>query len=85
MAPLRSACPPRFTSDGKAISYVVLQRGIEYIWPQPLDGSAGRQLTNFKSEKIRDFRWSPEGKKLGLIRGHDDSDADVVLLRDTSH
>ncbi len=40
------------------------------------------QLTDFRSEDINEFRWSPDGKKLALARGH--SDADVVLLRDTA-
>ena len=41
----------------------------------------GKQLTNFKSERIADdFQWSPDGKQLGMIRGHIDSD--VVLIRD---
>jgi serine/threonine protein kinase len=45
------------------------------------DGSPGRQITNFKSEQITDFHWSFDGSKLGLIRGHTDSD--VVLLQES--
>ncbi len=46
----------------------------------PLDGSPGKQITDFKSEHINDFHWSFDGSKLGVIRGHTDSD--VVLIRD---
>ena len=69
-----------FSPDGKAIVYPTREGGVDNLWEQPLDGSAGKQLTNFTSEHIWDFRWAPDGKQLGLIRGHTDSD--VVLIRD---
>jgi eukaryotic-like serine/threonine-protein kinase len=69
----------RFTRDGKGVVYVIRENGIDNLWQQPLDGSAGKQLTSFKSEHIFDFHWSPDGSKLALVRGHDDSD--VVLMR----
>ena len=69
-----------YSPDGKAIEYVVRENGIDNIWRQPLDGSAGKWETEFKSEHIGAFRWSPDGKRLALVRGHTDSD--VVLLRD---
>jgi len=47
---------------------------------QPLDGSPGKQITDFPSEHINDFRWSFDGTKLALARGHVDSD--VVLIHD---
>jgi eukaryotic-like serine/threonine-protein kinase len=71
----------RFTHDGKAVVYPVRDQGIDNLWLQPLDGSPGKQLTNFKSEQITDFHWSFDGSKLGLIRGHTDSD--VVLLEES--
>jgi Tol biopolymer transport system component len=73
--------PTRFTNDGKAVVYPIRENDAFNLWLQPLDGSAGRQLTNFKSEHIIDFRWSFDGSKLALFRGH--SDSDVVLIRDT--
>jgi hypothetical protein len=45
-----------------------------------LDGSPGKQITNFKSERIMDIHWSFDGSKLGLVRGHTDSE--VVLLEE---
>jgi len=56
--------------------------GFSNIWVQPLDGSPGRQITNFKSGTFRRFSWSPDGKSLALIR--DVSQSDVVLLREAS-
>jgi serine/threonine protein kinase len=72
--------PIRFSHDGKAVVYTFRHGGVDDLWLQPLDGSAGTQLTDFKSEHIIDFHWSFDGTKLGLIRGHTDSD--VVLIRD---
>jgi len=70
--------PLRFSHDGKAVVYPFRTNDVDNLWSQPLDGSAGRQITNFHSEHILDFHWSPDGSKLGLIRGHTDSD--VVLI-----
>jgi eukaryotic-like serine/threonine-protein kinase len=71
----------RFSRDGKAIVYAIHENGVENLWQQPLDGSPGKQLTSFTSERILDFHWSPDGKQLALVRGHTDSD--VVLMHDT--
>jgi serine/threonine protein kinase/Tol biopolymer transport system component len=70
----------RFSTDGKAVVYPVRALGVDNLWLQPLDGSPGKQITDFKAEHIYDFHWSFDGSKLGLIRGH--TDADVVLIRD---
>jgi eukaryotic-like serine/threonine-protein kinase len=66
--------------DGKGVVYPVRENGIDNLWLQPLDGSKGRQITDFTSEHIFDFHWSFDGKQLALVRGH--TDADVVLIRD---
>src|SRR5262245_43308159 len=71
----------RFTADGKSVAYPVKENGVDNVWVQPLDGAPGRQITNFKSEQILSFHWSLDGKKLGILRGHTDSD--VVLLQES--
>jgi len=71
----------QFTPDGKAVAYNVREKGVDNIWVQPLDGSAGRQITKFDSEQILSFHWSPDSKNLGILRGHTDSD--VVLLQES--
>ena len=74
--------PLRFSRDGKAVIYPVRDGDIDNLWLQPLDGKPGRQVTNFKSEHIGDsFAYSPDGKRLAVIRGHVNSD--VVLVHDT--
>ncbi len=72
----------RFSPDGKALVYPVRNGDVDNLWLQPLDGSPGKQITNFASEHIGDsFGWSFDGSKLAVIRGHIDSD--VVLVRDS--
>ncbi len=71
--------PLRFSLDGKAVVYPTRANGVDNLWLQPLDGSPGRQITDFTSEHIYDFHWSFDGKQLAMVRGH--TDADVVLIR----
>jgi serine/threonine protein kinase/Tol biopolymer transport system component len=70
----------RFSHDGKAVVYTTRDKGVDNLWLQPLDGSKGKQITDFTSERIWDFHWSFDGKQLAIVRGH--NDADVVLIRD---
>jgi Tol biopolymer transport system component len=69
----------RFSHDGKSVVYPTRKNGVDNLWLQPLDGTKGHALTDFQSERIYDFHWSLDGKKLALVRGHNDSD--VVLIR----
>ena len=71
----------QFTPDGKSVAYPIHQNGVDNIWVHPLDGSPGRQITNFTSEQITSFHWSPDGKSLGVLRNH--SESDVVLLQES--
>ncbi len=71
----------RYTPDGKALVYPVTQSGVDNLWLQPLDGSARRQITNFKSDQIAEFSWSPDGKTLAVLQRR--IEGDVVLLRES--
>ena len=73
---------PTFTPDGKAVVYAIYENGVENLWLQPLDGAPGRQITNFTTDIFKEYRYSPDGKTLGVVRRH--ADSDVVLLRDTT-
>ncbi len=68
--------------DGKSVVYSIRVNGVKNLWLPPLDGSAGRQMTNFPEEWIGAFSWSPDGKSPGMLRSHTESD--VVLLRGSS-
>ena len=91
---LESSGPPRmldtnhyklgvqFTSDGKSAAYAIRENGVDNVWVQPLDGSPGRLVTDFKSEQIWSYSLSPDGRSLAVLRGHYDSD--VVLLKEST-
>ncbi len=68
----------QWTSDGKAIYYIVFNNGVSNIWRQPIDGSAPVQVTNFTNDRIFNFAYSPDGLSLALSRGTFNSD--VVLI-----
>ena len=80
--PRSLAGPLAFTPDGKAVVYVVREKGVDNLWQQPLENAPFRQLTHFASERIWQFRFSQDGSKIAMERGHSESDA--VLLRDTT-
>ncbi len=70
----------QYSPDGSAAVYPFRTGNAENLWSQPLDGSPGKQLTQFTSEHIGPFHWSMDGKQLAIVRGHVESD--VVLIRD---
>jgi Tol biopolymer transport system component len=78
----RASWPLAFAPDAKAVVYVVREKGVDNLWEQPLDDSPPRQLTHFAAEQIQAFRFSLDGSKIAIERGHLESDA--ILLRDTS-
>jgi Tol biopolymer transport system component len=67
-----------FLPSGKAVVYLVREKGVDNLWIQPLDGAARRQLTHFTAERIAGYAFSKDGAQLGIKRGHLESDA--VLL-----
>ena len=72
---------PQFTPDGKSLVYIIREKGTDNLWLQPLDGSPGHQITNFQGDAIQSYQFSPDGRTLGVMRTHIESD--VVLLHDT--
>jgi hypothetical protein len=55
--------------DGKAVAYNIVENGAGNVWLQPLDGSPGRRLTNFTSDRSFTFQLSPDGKNAGRCAG----------------
>ncbi len=64
----------QWSLDGKSILYTVNRNNISNVWSQPLDGSAPKQVTDFKDSLMTGFAWSRDGKQLACTRG--------VLVRD---
>ncbi|MGA9999874.1 MAG: protein kinase [Candidatus Acidiferrales bacterium] len=78
--------PPSFSPDGKSVMYGIRENGVENLWLQPIDGAGpgggGHRITNFNADEFRWYGYSPDGKTLGVLRNH--SESDVVLLRESS-
>ncbi|HEX8337115.1 MAG TPA: hypothetical protein VF621_10325, partial [Pyrinomonadaceae bacterium] len=68
----------RWTPDGRALSFIDNRDGVSNVWLQPLDGSPAKQLTNFTSETIFRFAWSPDGTMIVAERGTETGD--IVLI-----
>lgn len=68
----------QWTADGRGIYFIALNDGVSNIWQQPVDGSAPVQVTNFTTQRIFNFAFSPDGSQLALSRGSINSD--VVLI-----
>jgi serine/threonine protein kinase len=68
----------RWTRDGSSLEYIDRRQGASNIWSQPLAGGSPRQVTDFKSDYLSLFDWSPDGKFLAVTRYSFSSD--VVLM-----
>jgi Tol biopolymer transport system component len=71
---------PRWTADGRSITYILTLGSVSNIWMQPLTGEPPRQLTNFSEDQMFAFAWSQDGKKLACVRGV--IAKSVVLMKD---
>ena len=75
-----AAAMVKWSNDGRSLLYIETRAGISNLWSQPIDGSAAKKITDWKSERIFDFAWSQDGKQLALSRGVITND--VVLMND---
>jgi len=64
--------------DGRSIGYLDTGSGILNVWSQPIDGSAPKQLTNFKSEFLTSFAVSRDGK---IAAYRFSATRDIVLIK----
>jgi Tol biopolymer transport system component len=67
----------RWTPDGKAITYVDVNR--TNIWALPVDGGRPYQITRFTDRSIAGYAWSRDGKRLAVVRATITND--IVLFK----
>ena len=65
--------------DGRSIAYLDNSSGILNVWSQPVDGSAPKQLTNFKSEFVSSFALARDGR---IAAYRFSATRDIVLIKD---
>jgi serine/threonine protein kinase len=78
----RTAYLLQWAPDGRSLTYVDTLDGISNIWSQSLGDSKRRQVTDFRSDRIRWFEWSPDGAKLACARGATNKDAILITEYD---
>ncbi len=76
----RSVQPLAFAwlPDGRSVAYLDNSSGILNVWSQPLQGSAPKQLTNFKSEFVSSFSIAKDGK---IAAYRFSATRDIVLIK----
>lgn len=68
----------QWTRDGNALIYAAALSGRTIILKQSLSGGAPEEETSFSEGELFDFGYSPDGKRLAVVRGG--WQHDVVLL-----
>jgi Tol biopolymer transport system component len=62
---------PKWTPDGKALSFLVSKDNVANLFLQPLSGGPPRPVTRLTEGGIDNYLWSPDGKRLVLQRTSD--------------
>ena len=70
----------RWSADGRSVTFTKTVNGVGNVWSRPIDGGPDKQITNFKTDVIFNFKWSPDGRSLVIARGSVLSD--LMLIRD---
>lgn len=68
----------QWTPDGRAVNFVRTTNGVSNIWRQSLSGGAPLQQTNFTTDLIFNFAYSPDGSQLTLSHGRFDRDVTII-------
>jgi serine/threonine protein kinase len=83
-SPYKTFTPPvtmggwRWSPDSRALVYRDTIGDVSNLWRMPLDGTPATQLTDFKTDAIRYFSYSRDGKHLALSRGNIIRDAVLI-------
>jgi Tol biopolymer transport system component len=68
-------------ANDRELSYVKNENGYSNIWTYNLDTGASKQVTNFNSDRIYAYAWSPDYKQIACQRGTSTSDVTMITER----
>ena len=68
----------QWAPDSKGFIYIQNTINVSNVWLQPIDGRPAKQISDFKTERLVNLAWSPDGKQLALARGGYTNDAFLV-------
>src|SRR5260370_19330086 len=71
----------QWTADSQALTYIDVAAVVSNILSYDLVCNSKRQLTNFKTDQIYAYAWSPDFKQLASLRGAEIRDVMIVSLR----
>jgi serine/threonine protein kinase/Tol biopolymer transport system component len=71
---------PRWSPDGRELTYINHGKDGDNIWSHPVDGGVAHQVTQFSGLTLFTFDWSADGTELAFSRGI--QARDVVLVED---
>src|SRR6185369_8400117 len=76
--PITSDLLWRWSPDSRAVIYQDAPGGVSNLWSLPVDGGEAKQITDFKSDKIGYFSYSPDGRRIALSRANITRDAVII-------
>lgn len=68
----------QWLQNGHELSFIKNKNGYSNIWSYDLDTGALKQVTNFNSDRIYAYAWSPDSKQLACQRGTNISDVTMI-------
>jgi len=69
----------QWTADSKGIAYTNAASGLPNLFVRSISGSAPKQITNFKSDRLFNFSWSRDNK---IVSSRGLQTTDVILIKD---
>lgn len=68
----------QWTPDSRALTYIQPANDVSNIWSYDLASRAAKQLTNFTSDQVFAYAWSPDFKQLACFRGTEVRDVTMI-------
>lgn len=67
---VRALSVPAYSPGGDSFAYVANTTGLPGVWLQPAEGGFARQLTVLGQDRVNEFMWSPDGRRIAMMVDH---------------